>query len=112
MVYEIYRVLREEAVSGTLGEADRPVFQEMFSEILRDGVMTIMVEGLDRLARELRIQEQLLIYLASKGITLISACTEEDVIAAVHEDPMRKAMLQIQVVFVELGKNLLVRKLR
>ncbi len=110
--YEIVEVFKEEAVSGTKGEADRPAFQEMMTAILRDGIRTVIIEGLDRLAREYRIQETLLIYLASKGVTLISARTEEDVTEAIHSDPMRKALVQIQGIFSELEKNLLVKKLR
>ena len=110
--YEIVSLFREEAVSGTTGEADRPAFQEMMTEILRDGVKTVIIEGLDRLAREYRIQETLLIYLASKGVKLLSARTEEDITEAVQADPMRKALIQIQGIFAELEKNLLVKKLR
>jgi DNA invertase Pin-like site-specific DNA recombinase len=110
--YEIIQTFREEAVSGTKGEVDRPAFQEMMSEILRNGVRIVIIEGLDRLAREYRIQETLLIYLASKGVTLISARTEEDVTESIQSDPMRKALVQIQGVFAELEKNLLVKKLR
>jgi len=110
--YEIVKIFREEAVSGTKDEADRPAFQAMIAEILRDGVMTIIVEGMDRLAREYRIQETLLIYLASKGITLICARTKENVTEAVQADPMKKALIQIQGIFAELEKNLLVKKLR
>jgi DNA invertase Pin-like site-specific DNA recombinase len=110
--YEIISLFREEAVSGTTGEVDRPAFQEMMTEILRDGVKTVIIEGLDRLAREYRIQETLLIYLASKGVKLLSARTEEDITEAVQADPMRKALIQIQGIFAELEKNLLVKKLR
>lgn len=110
--YEVVEVYREEGVSGTTTEADRPAFQDMVSAILRNGVRTIIVEGLDRLAREWRIQETLLIYLASKGIDLVVARTGENVTEAVMADPMRKALVQIQGVFAELEKGLLVKKLR
>lgn len=109
---EVAHVYREEGVSGTTSEADRPAFQEMIGAILRNGVRTVIVEGLDRLAREYRIQETLLVYLASKGITLIAARTGEDVTEAVMADPMRRALVQIQGVFAELEKGLLVKKLR
>lgn len=110
--YEIVRFFHEEGVSGTKGELDRPAFQEMMEAILRNGVRTIIVERLDRLAREYRIQETLLIYLASKDITLINASTEENVTEAIQSDPMKKALIQIQGIFAELEKNLLVKKLR
>ena len=109
---KVVQFFQEEGVSGTTDELDRPAFQEMVAAILKDGVRTIIVERLDRLAREYRIQESLLIYLASKGITLINASTEEDVTQAIQDDPMKKALVQIQGVFAELEKNLLVKKLR
>jgi DNA invertase Pin-like site-specific DNA recombinase len=109
--YEIEKVFKEQ-VSGTKDETDRPEFSAMITAILRDGIDTIVVESLDRLAREYRIQEQLLIYLASKDIKLISANTGENVTKAISEDPMKKAMVQMQGIFAELDKSLLVRKLR
>lgn len=109
---ELAGFYQEEGVSGTTDETNRPAFQDMISDMLKNGVRTIVVEGLDRLARELRIQEQLVIFLAAKGITLISARTSEDVTQAYMADPMRKAMVQIQGVFAELEKSLLVKKLR
>ena len=108
---EIVHVYREQ-VSGIKDQDDREVFQLMLSDILRNGVRTIIVEGLDRLAREYRVQEQLIIYLASKGITLIDARTGEDVTEAISADPMKKALIQMQGIFAELEKNLLVKKLR
>jgi site-specific DNA recombinase len=110
--YELVKIFREEGVSGTKGEEDRPAFKEMVTEILRDGIRTILVESLDRLAREFRIQEHLLIYLASKDISLLSANTGEIVTDAIKADPMRKALVQIQGIFAELDKALLVRRLR
>jgi DNA invertase Pin-like site-specific DNA recombinase len=109
---ELVKVFQEEAISGTNDETARPAFQEMITAILKNGVRTIIVEGLDRLAREYRIQETLLIYLASKRITLINARTGENVTEAISGDPMRKALIQIQGVFAELEKNMLVKKLR
>lgn len=108
---EIVHVYNEQ-ISGVKDEEQREVFQDMVSAILKNGVRTIIVEGLDRLAREYRIQEQLIIYLASKGITLIDARTGENVTKAVNDDPMKKAMIQMQGIFAELEKNLLVKKLR
>jgi DNA invertase Pin-like site-specific DNA recombinase len=109
--FEIVKVFQEEGVSGTQGE-DRPAFKEMIGEILKNGVNTVIVESLDRLAREYRIQEHLLIYLVSKEIDLISANTGENVTQAIQDDPMKKALVQIQGIFSELDKSLLVRKLR
>lgn len=110
--YSVADVYQEKGVSGTKGELDRPTFQNMVADILSNGINTIVVESLDRLARELRIQEQILFYLARKDICLISANTGENVTEAVKSDPMKNALIQIQGVFSELDKKQLVRKLR
>ena len=109
--YEIVRVF-EEAISGTTDETERPAFREMIAEILSDGVRTVLVESLDRLGREFRVQESLVIYLASKGVDLISARTGENVTEAIEADPLRKALVQMQGIFSELEKNQLVLRLQ
>ncbi|ACL04121.1 Resolvase domain protein [Desulfatibacillum aliphaticivorans] len=110
--FEVVSVYQDGGISGTTGEDDRPAFKSMVADILKNGVRIILVESLDRLAREYRIQEQLLIYLVSKGTSLVSANTGENVTEAIMSDPMRKAMVQIQGVFSELDKSLLVNKLK
>ena len=109
--YEITAEYYEEAVPGKTDMEGRPAFQEMVASLLGNGCRVIIVEGLDRLAREYRIQEQLIIYLASKGLTLISANTGENVTEAMMGDPMRRALVQIQGIFAELDKNMIVAKL-
>ena len=84
----------------------------MIVRILSNGVRTVLVESLDRLARDVMVQSLLLAKLAQHGITLINSITGEDVTAAMADDPMRKALIQIQGVFSELEKSRLVGKLR
>ncbi len=105
--YRISKVYLE-AFTGT--ESDRPVFESMLADILDNGCRTIIVECLDRLARDLAIQLQLIALLASKKVTLLNAMTGQDVTNPT--DAMTKAMIQIQGTFAELDKNLLIRKLR
>jgi len=64
------------------------------------------------LAREYRVQENIIIYLASKKIDLISANTGENITEAIASDPMRKALVQVQGIFSELDKSMHVTKLR
>ena len=109
--YKIDKIYQE-AISGTKGEADREEFSAMVADILSNGIHVVVVESLDRLAREYRIQEQLLVYLASRNIDLIAANTGENVTQAISDDPMKKALIQMQGIFAELDKSLLVRKLR
>ncbi|KKN44608.1 hypothetical protein LCGC14_0691460 [marine sediment metagenome] len=101
-------IIYKEAFTGT--EIDRPVFETMITDLLDNGCRVIIVERLDRLARDLSIQLQLTALLAGKGITLISADTGQD--CTNPSDPMIKAMCQVAGAFAELDKNLLVRKLR
>jgi site-specific DNA recombinase len=110
--YSIKAEYREEGISGKTDMDGRPAFQQMITDLLANGCRTILCESLDRLAREYRVQEQLLIYLASKGIGLIPVNTGENVIESLMGDPMRRALVQIQGIFAELDKNMTVRKLR
>lgn len=107
--YELIEVYHE-AMTGT--DTGRPVFTEMLAEILSNGCRVIIVERLDRLARDLSVQLQLVGLFYSKGLTLLSADTQQDVTAAFMGDPMLKAMIQVQGVFAELDKSMLVAKLR
>lgn len=110
--FTIVRTFEEQAVSGTLDELERPAFQAMIAYMLDTGTKVILIEGLDRLARAMRVQEQLLLYLAAKGLTLYAANTGENITEAIMGDPMKKALVQIQGVFAELDKSMIVAKLR
>src|SRR5258708_6982056 len=110
--YRLEHIYDEEGVSGKTDAEERPAFQRMIGELLGNGCRTIVIESLDRLARGYAIQEQLITYIASKGLTLIAANTGEDITAAMMGDPMKRAMVQMQGIFAELDKNMLVAKLR
>ena len=109
---EITKVFNEEGMSGTVEYDERPVFKEMLAEILQNGVKTVIVERLDRLARNIGVQQNILTFLILKGISLISADTGENITEAVSSDPMRKALVAMQGIFAELEKDMLVAKLR
>ena len=100
---------------GVCGEDEwntRPAFSDMIGRILDNGVKTIVVENLSRLARAYVVQEHILIWLATKGITLIAADSGEDITAAIAQDPMKKLLIQMQGILFEFEKNSLVRKLK
>lgn len=98
----------QESFTGT--ETDRPVFENMIIDLLDNGCRVIICECLDRLARDLSVQLQIIAMLASKGITLINAMTGQD--CTNPTDPMTLAMIQVQGAFAQLDKNLLIRKLK
>ncbi len=107
--FHLERIYRE-AHTGT--EADRPELGRMVADLLSNGCRTVVVASLDRFARDLGVQMQLLAALRARGIALFSAATGTDVTAALDEDPMARALVQVQGAFFELDKALTVRKLR
>jgi DNA invertase Pin-like site-specific DNA recombinase len=105
---KIVRVFREEGVSGTVEGMDRPTWAEMVGTILANGVRTILVESLGRLARELFVQEYILRDMEQRGITLISV-TEPDLGST---DPTRVMFRQILGAIHQYEKTMIVLKLR
>ena len=105
--YTIVKVYKE-SFTGT--ESSRPVFDGMVLDLLSNGVRTILIECLDRLARDLQVQMALLAMLASKKITLINCMTGAD--CTNPTDAATKLMIQMLGGFAEFDKTLLVEKLR
>jgi len=109
---EVTAIFREKIDLEATGENECPALKEMLATILAIGAGTVIVEGLDKLAPERQVQSSLLIYLNSKGITLITAGTGKDVTASVLSDPRGKALVTMQGMFAELENSLLGKKLR
>ncbi len=104
----VVRWFEERGVSGTNELTDRPALQELLLALAGDGVQTVLVEKLDRLARDLMIQETILHDLAKNGYRLVSAA-EPDLCS---DDPSRKLMRQIFGAIAEYDKSMIVAKLR
>ena len=101
----------EDAYTGA--EADRPEWVRMMELMLSNGVRVIIIESLDRLARDMAIQTQLLAKTMDAGLTIVAANTGQALSKETLDDnPMLKAMVQIQGVFAELDKATLVARLR
>src|SRR5215472_7659853 len=56
----IAQVFQEKGVTGTREWDNRKAFVEMMALLLSDGVHTVLVESLGRLARDLMIQESII----------------------------------------------------
>jgi DNA invertase Pin-like site-specific DNA recombinase len=82
---KIVQVLREEGVWGATESADRPAWSALMTALHADGVKTVIIEKLDRLARDLMVQETVVADLQKHGFTLISVA-EPDLMAT---DPNR-----------------------
>ena len=104
----IVQVFREEGVSGAADWENRPAFSEMMALLLSNGVRTVIVERLDRVARDLLVQESVIADFNRKKLTLISAA-EPDLLS---DDPSRVLMRQMLGAFFQYEKTLLVAKLR
>lgn len=104
---------REEGVSGKVDCNQRPAFQAMLASLLANGCRTIIVEDLSRLARKYAVQEQILLYLCSKGITLWSCANGGDNITeAMSADPTRRLVIGMMGLISQWEREQIVAKLR
>lgn len=104
----IVSVFREEGVSGTTELDNRPALDKLIKALAANGTRTVIIEKLDRLARDIIVQEMLIKELRKGGFTLISV-EEPDIMA---HDASRKLIRQIFGVIAEYEKDMIVSKLR
>jgi DNA invertase Pin-like site-specific DNA recombinase len=105
---QIVKVFREEGVSGTTDSADRPAWSELMTVLHSNGVRTIVIERLDRLARDLMVQETIIADLQKNGFDLVSVA-EPDLMAT---DPTRILVRQMMGAVAQYEKSQIVLKLR
>lgn len=103
---EIVAEFVERAVPGKTEWEDRPAWAEMMAQA--GAGTTILIESLNRLARDLMVQEHIIADLRKRGITLISAA-EPDLCV---DDPSRKLLRQIMGAIAEYDRAMIVLKLR
>ncbi|HWQ56632.1 MAG TPA: recombinase family protein [Bryobacteraceae bacterium] len=103
---KIVHIYREEAVCGATEWDSRPAWLEMLATM--NGCRTIIIEKLDRLARDLMVQEHIIADLKKRNITLVSV-HEPDLDSA---DPTRVLMRQIMGAISQYDKAMIVLKLR
>ena len=106
--YELVRTYKDEGVSGAKELDNRPGLAELFDCLEQDAsVAGVLIYKLDRLARDLYIQEHLLRKLAQMGKRILST-KEPDLDGA---DPMRKAFRQFMGIVSELEKAFITMRL-
>ena len=101
-------VFEEKALPGKTEWEHRPAWTAMLQTITSNGVRTIVIEKLDRLARDLMVQEHIVADLRKRGITLISAMEPDLCI----DDPTRKLMRQIMGAIAEYDRAMIVLKMK
>lgn len=106
--FEIVFIYQEKGVSGTL--KDRPALTDMLLDLEGNGqgIHTVIIERIDRLARDLMIQENILHDMDTHGVSIISA-TDGDLL---EDDPTRKLVRQVLGAIAEYDKTMLVEKLK
>lgn len=104
----IVRWFEERGVSGTKDLGQRPALQDLMLALHSNGVKTVLIEKLDRLARDLMVQESIVADLKRAGFELISV-SEPDLCSS---DPTRVLMRQMMGAFSQYEKTTIVYKLR
>jgi DNA invertase Pin-like site-specific DNA recombinase len=105
---KIVRIFREEGVSGTKDLENRPALQDLLVALHSNGTKLVLVERLDRLARDLMIQESIIADMKRHGFEIVSVA-EPDLCS---DDPSRTLMRQMLGAFAQYERAIIVQKLR
>jgi len=106
--YEIVEVFKEMGVSGTKELDDRPALSELLAALEENGIKLVICERLDRIARDLMVQETIIGDMQKHGYTLISTA-EPDLCSS---DPSRVLIRQIFGALAQYDRAMIVLKLR
>jgi DNA invertase Pin-like site-specific DNA recombinase len=104
----IVKVFREEGICGATDLENRPALMAMLEALAADGVKLVTIEKLDRLARDLMVQETIIGDLRKRGFELLSVM-EPDLL---QNDPTRVLMRQVFGAIAQYEKAMIVAKLR
>jgi DNA invertase Pin-like site-specific DNA recombinase len=104
----VVRWFQEEGISGTKDLENRPALQELMIALHANGTRLVLIEKLDRLARDLMVQETIIGDLRKHGFEIISVA-EPDLCS---DDPSRKLVRQIFGAIAEYERAMIVFKLR
>src|ERR1700758_5320376 len=104
----IVRWFEEQGISGTKDLENRPALQELMLALHSNGTRLVLIEKLDRLARDLMVQETIIGDLRKNGFEIISVA-EPDLCS---DDPSRKLVRQVFGAIAEYERAMIVLKLR
>ncbi|MBF0552660.1 MAG: recombinase family protein [Deltaproteobacteria bacterium] len=105
----IEKIFRDEGVSGTL--ENRPALAELLVSLEKNGtgIKTVVFEKVDRLARDLMVQEKIIADLKALEIHVVSALEGDDLLSG---DPSRVLIRQVLGAVSQYDKQMIVLKLR
>ena len=98
----------EDAITGKTDLDHRPGLQALMAALHANGVKLILIEKVDRLARDLMVQESIIADLQRNGFELVSTC-EPDLCSS---DPTRVLLRQMMGAFSQYERSMIVLKLR
>jgi DNA invertase Pin-like site-specific DNA recombinase len=104
----IVKTFCEEGVSGATELDNRPALLKLLEALAAEGTKLVLIEKLDRLARDLMLQESIIGDLRKRGFELVSVA-EPDLL---QNDPTRILMRQIFGAIAQYDKAMIVSKLR
>ena len=111
--HKLVDVLREEGVSGTKDLLDRPALAEGLHALRQRRAQGLVVYRLDRLARDLILQEQLLAEVKRLGAQVFSTMAGEAAyLQDDPDDPSRRLIRQILGAVSEYERSVVVMRLR
>ena len=96
-----------EAISGTKDSIDRPGFTALLDYCAAHNVRVILIEKMDRWARDLIVGEILLAKCRELGLDVIDCATGQN-LTEVSDDPYVKFVRQVMLAAAELNKNIVV----
>ena len=110
--YRLVRIETDEARSGTLPADERPGLLAALKAIKSGEAAGLLIPGdLDRLARELIVQEAILSQVWKAGGS-VHTTTRGEILADDPDDPMRTAIRQFMGVIAQLERALTIKRLR
>jgi len=110
--YRLARIETDDAKSGTLPAEERPGLLAALKAIKTGEAAGLLVPGdLDRLARELIVQEAILSQVWKAG-GIVLTTTRGEILADDPDDPMRTAIRQFMGIFAQLDRALIAKRMR
>lgn len=100
-----------DGVSGTIDDDERPELSKALAMVAAGTVDGLLVPNLDRLARELTVQEAALMVVWAHGGRVFAA-DQGEILADDESDPMRTFVRQVMGAAAQLERGLIVKRLK
>ena len=110
--YRLVRIETDDAKSGSLPAEERPGLLAALKAIKAGEAAGLLVPGdLDRLARELTVQEAIITQVWKLG-GIVHTTTRGEILADDEDDPMRTAIRQFMGVIAQLDRAMTAKRMR